>query len=635
MDSDWNNRRRNDRPRDPSPRDDDNRGSFRRDTGDAAPRDGSSRREDDARGPYRRDARNDAPRGGGFRRDERPTTDRQARRPFDSPRPWDSSPRGGRDDARGEGRPSYRDRDRSPFQERRFDRDRPYADRDERPFRERTDSRDRPYQRDRDEARPFERGARDQDRFAGGERPFSPRGGRDDRPYNRGGSGEQFGGPRRGSDRPPFGGGRAGGDRPPFRGDRAGGERPPFGGDRAGRDRPSYGGRSTFERRRPFERRDDRPAFDQGRPLGTATHQGRKPVSEFERIQADVYGRWPVLESLRAGNVVKIYLAAGVNDSADHLQEMQTLAAEKHIPVIRVERFALDRVLGGVNHQGIAAATRPHRYATFDEVVAAAEQSESEPLLVLFDGVQDPQNLGSILRTAEAAGAQGAVLPKHQQASITPAVVRASAGATEHLKTAEVTNLRQSIETLKNGGYWIVGLDMEGGTDYDNFDVDSPIALIVGAEGRGLGRLVAEQCDYLVRLPMRGHIASLNASVAAGIVLYEIQRRRDESNKRNRGSRTSRSRASVAPTPVAEAEATEPVAVAEPAALESARADEPVVAETHPDETPEGSEALRALGQEDTSWQDGQQPEATHTEPETVPPETYDAVVEDLGQTEE
>jgi 23S rRNA (guanosine2251-2'-O)-methyltransferase len=233
-----------------------------------------------------------------------------------------------------------------------------------------------------------------------------------------------------------------------------------------------------------------------------------------------------VLESLRAGNVTRIYLAAGVRDTADHLQEIQTLAAEQHIPVTRVDRFALDNVLGGANHQGIAASAKPFTYASVEDILAGAKREQHQPLLVLFDNVQDPQNLGSILRTAEAVGADGAVLPKHNQAGITPAVVRASAGAVEHLKVAEVTNLRQGIGKLKEAGYWIVGLDMEGGTDYDNFDVESPIALVIGGEGKGLSRLIGEECDYLVRLPMRGRVGSLNASVAAGIVLYEIGRRR-------------------------------------------------------------------------------------------------------------
>jgi 23S rRNA (guanosine2251-2'-O)-methyltransferase len=243
-----------------------------------------------------------------------------------------------------------------------------------------------------------------------------------------------------------------------------------------------------------------------------------------------VYGRWPVLESLRAGNVVKVYLAAGVNDSADHLREIQTMAAEKHIPVVRVDRFALDKVLGNANHQGIAAACRPYEYVDLERVVEGAKKSEGHPLVLLFDGIQDPQNLGSILRTAEAVGVGGAILPRHNQVGVTPSVVRASAGAAEHIPVAEVTNLRQTVARLKEAGYWIVGLDMEGGTDYDNFDVENPIALVIGGEGKGLSRLVTEECDYLVRLPMRGKIGSLNASVAAGIVLYEIERRRGITN---------------------------------------------------------------------------------------------------------
>ena len=409
--------------------------------------------------------------------------------------------------------------------------------REDRPFRPRSDDQDRPFRPASDGDRPFRPG-----RGAGapgdGDRPT--RGGRDgDRPYGRAPFGARDDRPARGRTD----------DRPPFRRDDPSRSGPRFEGgpeDERGPSRP-------YERKRPFEGRgDDRQPYSEGRPLGTATRLGRNPVAENEQIQADVYGRWPVLEALRAGNVVKIYLVAGVHDGADHLQEMQAVAAEKRIPIVRVERQALDRAVDGANHQGVAAVARPHQYVPFEQVVERATKAEGLPLLVVFDGVQDPQNLGSILRTAEAAGVQGAVLPKHQQAGVTPAVVRASAGAAQHVPTAEVTNLRQSIQTLKDAGYWIVGLDMDGGTDYDNFDVDSPIALIVGAEGRGLGRLVTEQCDYLVKLPMRGLIGSLNASVATGIVLYEIQRRRNELTRVDGKLRVSITR--TAATPAAETE---------------------------------------------------------------------------------
>ena len=464
---------------------DNDRPPFRRDEGSRPPF-----RQDDDRGGIRQDA--DAPNA--------TEGEDQAWRPYESPTPRQGGyPRGDG------GRPPFRDR--APSGDRRpgGDRDRPsFGGREDRPFRPAGDG-DRPFRQGRDAGTS---GDGDRPTRGGGDRPYSrppfgdrPSGGREDRPFR----------------------GRSD-DRPPFRRDDPSRSGPRFEGGPPD-ERPA--GR-PYERKRPFEGRDDRQPYSEGRPLGTATRLGRNPVAENEQIQADVYGRWPVLEALRAGNVVKIYLVAGVHDGADHLQEMQVVAAEKHIPIVRVERQALDRAVDGANHQGVAAVARPHQYVPFEQVVETATKAQGLPLLVVFDGVQDPQNLGSILRTAEAAGVQGAVLPKHQQAGVTPAVVRASAGAAQHVPTAEVTNLRQSIQTLKDAGYWIVGLDMDGGTDYDNFDVDSPIALIVGAEGRGLGRLVTEQCDYLVKLPMRGQIASLNASVATGIVLYEIQRRRNE-----------------------------------------------------------------------------------------------------------
>jgi 23S rRNA (guanosine2251-2'-O)-methyltransferase len=466
-------------------------------------------------------------------RPERPPFQGRDRRPFsaDQERP-PFEPRADRGD-----RPSFGNRDRRP----------PFENQDRRPFGERQAG-DRPSfgGSRRDEFHALDEDGNDQDRRPNGDRPaFNSRWRDGDRPSfggsRPGGDRPGYGGPRSGGDRPGgdrpgFGGPRPGGDRPPFSGRRPGGDRPSFGGDRPAYGGPRSGGdRPSYQGSRPFEQRPERPPFEgQGRPLGTSTRMGRPPVNQFEPVKADVYGRWPVLESLRAGNVVKVYLAAGVHDSADHLREIQTMAAEKHIPVVRVERFALDKVLGNANHQGIAAACRPYEYVDLDRVVEGAKKGEGQPLVLLFDGIQDPQNLGSILRTAEAVGVGGAILPRHNQVGVTPSVVRASAGAVEHLPIAEVTNLRQTVARLKEAGYWIVGLDMEGGTDYDNFDVENPIALVIGGEGKGLSRLVTEECDYLVRLPMRGKVGSLNASVAAGIVLYEIERRRGITNPARR-----------------------------------------------------------------------------------------------------
>ena len=547
-------------------------GSFHRDNerpGSGGPRGGS--------GGFRRD--NERPSSGGPRHGGQ-ESGQQGWRPFQSPRPPRSGfdareprndrPFAGRDDRgqqdegwRGRERPSFENDspeggrpERPPFEPRGQEGGRPerppFESRERRPFSEQRERPsfergDRPPFGDRDRRPPFE----NRERRPYGERPGSdrpsfggsrPEGGRQfegeseprdrrpeaDRPaFNsrwRDGERPPFGGNRPAGDRPSFGGSRPTGDRPPY----ADRDRPSFGGPRPGGDRPAYGGsRPGYQGGRPFEGRPERAPFEgQGRPLGTSTRMGRPPVNQFEPVKADVYGRWPVLESLRAGNVVKVYLAAGVNDSADHLREIQTVAAEKHIPVVRVDRFALDKVLGNANHQGIAATCRPYQYVDLENVLEGAKREVGQPLVLLFDGIQDPQNLGSILRTAEAVGVGGAILPRHNQVGVTPSVVRASAGAAEHLPIAEVTNLRQTVTRLKESGYWIVGLDMEGGTDYDNFEVDNPIALVIGGEGKGLSRLVTEECDYLVRLPMSGKIGSLNASVAAGVVLYEIGRRR-------------------------------------------------------------------------------------------------------------
>jgi|GEM_PF-57872 len=525
------------------------RGSEGRGGRDDHPRGGYQHRDRDARGgQFGRDRfeqgsgpRDRAPwRGaGGEQHGERPV-----RLPF--PRPDDRPAFQSRERDSEQADQGFR-REREDSGERReFNQDRPPfrgAPREDRPpFRDEGDR--RPAFRDDGERRPSFQGDRppfqgDRPPFQGDRPPFRNDRGEGGKPWyreNRSDSRPPYqdrGSAPRSDERPTYRQGRGGYrsfdqdlGRPRFQ-DRSGGGDRPYQGRRPDGDRPPFQERRPFSGGRPFERSERGESFESaGRPLGTSTRAGRSPVSQFERIQADVYGRWPVLESLRAGNVTKVYLAAGVKDSADHLQEIQTIAAEKHITVVRVDRFDLDGVLGNVNHQGIAAACRPFHFASFDEVLEAAKRSSEKPLVLLCDGVQDPQNLGSILRTAEAVGVDGAVLPKHHQAGVTPAVVRASAGAVEHLPIAEVTNLRQSIATLKEAGYWIVGLDMDGGTDYDNFDVDSPVALIVGGEGSGVSRMVREECDYLVRLPMRGKISSLNASVAAGIVLYEIGRRR-------------------------------------------------------------------------------------------------------------
>jgi 23S rRNA (guanosine2251-2'-O)-methyltransferase len=240
-----------------------------------------------------------------------------------------------------------------------------------------------------------------------------------------------------------------------------------------------------------------------------------------------LYGRNAVREALRAGRrkIYKVVLAQGMKETGI-VADVATLASKSGIAIQRVERKQLDRV-SDFNHQGVAAETAPYPYAELAEILAEADQRQEMPLLLMLDCLQDPQNFGALLRTAEIVGVHGVVIPKRRAVGITPAVVNSSAGATEHLLVARVTNLVRTMEELKTKGRWTVGLeDVPQAQLYDQSDLTMPLALVVGSEGRGMGRLVRETCDILIRLPMRGKISSLNAAAAGSVALYEVWRQR-------------------------------------------------------------------------------------------------------------
>jgi 23S rRNA (guanosine2251-2'-O)-methyltransferase len=240
-----------------------------------------------------------------------------------------------------------------------------------------------------------------------------------------------------------------------------------------------------------------------------------------------LYGRNAVREALRAGRrkIYKLVLAQGTKE-ASVVADIATLANKSGVPIQRVERRQLDR-LGDFNHQGVAAEATPYPYVELEEILAEADQRQEMPLLLMLDCLQDPQNFGSLLRTAEIIGVHGVVIPKRRAVGITPAVVNSSAGATEHLLVARMTNLVRAMKELKAKGLWIVGLeDVPQAQPYYRSDLKMPLTLVVGSEGRGMGRLVRETCDILVRLPMRGKISSLNVAVAGSIALYEVWRQR-------------------------------------------------------------------------------------------------------------
>jgi len=241
-----------------------------------------------------------------------------------------------------------------------------------------------------------------------------------------------------------------------------------------------------------------------------------------------LYGRHAVCESLRAGRRKphKVMLAEGVRQT-DVVGQIVFLAGQAGVPVNRTERRNLDR-LGNVNHQGVVLETSEYPYSTFDEILAVVQSRHKVPLLLLLDLLQDPQNVGSLLRTAEAVGVHGVVIQRRRAVGITPAVVRASAGAVEHLPVAQVTNLVDTIGRLKAHDVWVAGLEaMRGAQRYDQADLTGPLAVVVGSEGKGLRRLARERCDFLLRLPMLGQMTSLNAAVAGSVVLYEVLRQRE------------------------------------------------------------------------------------------------------------
>lgn len=241
-----------------------------------------------------------------------------------------------------------------------------------------------------------------------------------------------------------------------------------------------------------------------------------------------VWGRNPVLETLHSTRQVKRILLAEGQREAPALAAILQEAKQRHVPVETVPRARLDQLSRGAVHQGVLALVGERQYADIDEILAATERKNEPPFLLILDAIQDVNNLGSLLRTAEAAGVHGIILPEHRAAEVNATVIKTSAGATEHLLIAQETNLTRAIEDLKKRNIWVVGLAGEAKTLYTQANLTGPLALVVGNEGKGISRLVREHCDLLIKLPMYGHINSLNAAVAGSIALYEALRQREQ-----------------------------------------------------------------------------------------------------------
>ncbi len=326
------------------------------------------------------------------------------------------------------------------------------------------------------------------------------------------------------------------GDRKPYGERRNYGEKKPYG------ERREYGDKQ-FEKKfdKKFERREDRPARED-RPYGEKPSFGgprpehrderneerrmpreeRRPaapqVHEEEQENNLLVGRNPIREALRAGrDIEKLLVARG--ELIGSAREIVAMAKDAKIIVQEVDRVRLDQM--APNHQGLIAVASAYSYKTVDDMLALAKERGEAPLLVILDGVTDPHNLGAIIRSAECAGAHGVIIPERRAVGLTPSAVKASAGAVEYMPVAKEVNLTRTIERLKKEGIWVYGAAMNG-EDYRKVNFSGAAAIVIGSEGEGMSRLVSESCDKIVSLPMKGHIDSLNASVAAGILLYAV-----------------------------------------------------------------------------------------------------------------
>ena len=248
------------------------------------------------------------------------------------------------------------------------------------------------------------------------------------------------------------------------------------------------------------------------------------PLDVVELPEDMVAGRNAVMEALKGSRSVnKLMIANGSTEGS--IKEIVAVAKEKGVNIQYWDRSKLDSIARGIRHQGVLAQVAPVQYAELEDILQVAKDRNEPPFIVLLDELEDPHNLGAILRTADAAGVHGVLIPKHRSCPLSATVAKTSAGAVEHVPVARVGNLVQTIKKLKQEGLWVAAADMDG-KDYYDTDLTGPLLLIIGSEGQGVGRLVKEQCDFVVRIPMVGKINSLNASVAGSILMYEAMKQR-------------------------------------------------------------------------------------------------------------
>jgi 23S rRNA (guanosine2251-2'-O)-methyltransferase len=242
-------------------------------------------------------------------------------------------------------------------------------------------------------------------------------------------------------------------------------------------------------------------------------------------MQSIIAGRKPVMEALKSGTrIEKVVFLVGVQGNV--IRELRELAVQRSVPVVQANKQQFRELATDQTTQGVVAIVPTKKFVGLDDILDIPARRGEKGFLLILDGIEDPHNLGALVRTAECTGVHGIILPKHHAAPVTSTVVKASAGATEHVAMTEVTNIAAALEELKKSGYWIVGLDGESDRLFTDVDYTSPVGLVIGNEGKGIRRLVREHCDHLVRIPLFGRIESLNASVAGALAMYEVTRKR-------------------------------------------------------------------------------------------------------------
>ncbi|MGX7059929.1 23S rRNA (guanosine(2251)-2'-O)-methyltransferase RlmB [Vagococcus humatus] len=249
---------------------------------------------------------------------------------------------------------------------------------------------------------------------------------------------------------------------------------------------------------------------------------------ETDELIEVVYGRHAAIEAIQKRRGNKLFLLQELE--AKKAEELKELAQENQIPVKWVPRQKLDQLTDGAVHQGIVLTVTPYEYLTVTDLIQESLAKTEAPVLLILDSIEDPHNFGSMLRTADATGIDGVIIPKHRSVGVTSTVTKTSTGAVEYIPIARTTNLTQAVEQLKEAGFWIFGTDMAG-TDYREWNVAGPIALIIGNEGKGVSPKLKKQVDEMITIPMTGHVQSLNAGVAAGLLMYEVYRKRQPISK--------------------------------------------------------------------------------------------------------